>query len=486
MYCILNQSDDIIASDLEFLNLFQTNSLVDLYKMITAQNAKISLDYDKITITANSNINTYDIKLTPLTTLFGKSVLVELMSSNIKNEFIEVPNLDIAKVHTEPDVAVQETPAQEESEIEIKEATTPNLAHEEEIEAGIELQTIENVIAEEAQTEETEINPELQHFIHSKVTLDIPDIAKSMHLSDDDYRVFLGEYTSSIEKFKNDLESDNEDAKNNAISFIKHITTALHLPKEIEDLVNSLNAGSSKELMQNFLDVIDDIKEQNSESVPSAKNEYPANEEHLEIEYIAIDKAEEKAEIKDEPKATSSDELSIDIIHDTASSYDAKPQVAVQETAPAINIADSIEIDMPGDIADKQPEAISKPEKITTAKSGAIDLSSVKPSPFDFILDESAKELSLPVDIVKEFIKDFIEQCHTDTDKITHKYNDGDIEKIKKLAHSLKGVASNLYIMPLADTLLELQNNDDLSEVKPLVEKYWGQFLYLENIMKNI
>ncbi|MBD3807809.1 MAG: Hpt domain-containing protein, partial [Epsilonproteobacteria bacterium] len=101
-------------------------------------------------------------------------------------------------------------------------------------------------------------------------------------------------------------------------------------------------------------------------------------------------------------------------------------------------------------------------------------------------LDESAKELSLPIDIVKEFIKDFIEQCHADTDKIIHKYEECDIEKIKKLAHTLKGISSNLYIMPLADTLLELQNNDDLTQVKPLVEKYWGQFLYLENLMKNI
>jgi hypothetical protein len=60
------------------------------------------------------------------------------------------------------------------------------------------------------------------------------------------------------------------------------------------------------------------------------------------------------------------------------------------------------------------------------------------------------------------------------------------MEKIKKLAHSLKGVSSNLYILPLAATLEELQNNDDLSQVKPLVEKYWGQFLYLENIISSI
>lgn len=482
MYCILNQSNDLVASDLEFLKLFGTNSLVDLYKKITAEDVKISLDYDKITLTIDNNVNIYDIKVTPLATLFGKSVLVELMSENIKNEFIKAPifaevtpakeepadtiaAVTAAEEPIEPITELEESPKEEAGSAQAQEYTEPLL----------EAESIENIVMPESNQEEVEEKESKERLIDPNITLDISEIAKNMHLSDGDYSVFLNEYTSSIEKFKNDLLGENADTKENALNFIKHVTTALHLPKEIEGLVYSLKADSSTELLQNFFDVIDNIKNQNTTFLAPAKEEEA-------IEITASETAQEIAPIEEiQILPVIEESISID------KEQESLPEIQIEseETLvqlPEINL-DTIDLETPEAPAISQPEQKMAHGGGTSAK---IDLSNVKPLPFDFILDESAKELSLPIDIVKEFIKDFIEQCHTDTSTIIHKYEEGDIEKIKKLAHSLKGVSSNLYIMPLADTLFELQNNDDLTQVKPLVEKYWGQFLYLENLMKNI
>jgi HPt (histidine-containing phosphotransfer) domain-containing protein len=460
MYCILSQSNDIVASDLEFLNLFGTTSLVELYKKITSEDVKISLDYDKITLTINNNAKMYDIKATPMTTLFGKSVLVELMSINIKSEFIKAPDFNaqtsgnIKKTVTKVEVVTTKQPD-----------NTQPIKNEPLIESGFDLENLKDIAIYENEPKiEEKTNQEL--FINPKVTIDIPNIAKNMHLSEKEYSVFLNEYTSSVDKFKKDLQGNDKKAKENAISFIKHITTALCLPKDIENFVNSLNANGSKELFDNLFDVINNIKELNTPlSNPSKQEE--AQIENILNSDISVDKLD-----------------SIDIIEEIKPDNEikVKQKNIIEETLPSIDINEPLGIDlMDNTISDDKPKQSTDSAQITK-----IDLSKIKPLPFDFILEESAKELSLPNDIVKEFIKDFIEQCHADTNKIIQKYEEGNIEKVKKLAHSLKGVASNLYVMPLANSLLDLQNNDDLSKVKSLIEKYWGQFLYLENIMKNI
>lgn len=466
MYCILSQSNDIVASDLEFLNLFGTTSLVDLYKKITSEDVKISLDYDKITLTVSNNTKMYDIKATPLTTLFGKSVLVELMSINIKSEFIKAPNFDtqasnnIKKTVTKVEVTTTKQPKEEKP--------VQPIRNEPIIESGFDLENLKDI---GIYTNEPEVavveEQKSESFIDPKITIDIPSIAKNMHLSEEEYRAFLNEYTSSVDQFKKDLLGDDKKRKENTINFMKHITTALNMPKEIDSFVNSLNANSSKELLNNFFDVISNIKKQNTPLENLAKVEEPKIEDTLTTS-DSVDKLE-----------------SIEIIQ-PINEIEVKQKDISEDILPSIDINESIEINLVDDHAPSNKPKESASPKIDTGKVEKIDLSKVKPLPFDFILEESAKELSLPNDIVKEFIKDFIEQCHADTDKIMHKYDEGNIEKVKKLAHSLKGVASNLYVMPLANSLLELQNNDDLSQVKPLVERYWGQFLYLENIMKNI
>ena len=119
-------------------------------------------------------------------------------------------------------------------------------------------------------------------------------------------------------------------------------------------------------------------------------------------------------------------------------------------------------------------------------KRPPIDLSDVHPIHFDFQLEEAANELNLPVELIEEFVNDFIVQAHEETEKMLKAYERGDLETVQKIGHLLKGTASNLRINPLSETLYEIQFNEDIGRVPELVKNYWGHFLSLENQIKLI
>ena len=125
-------------------------------------------------------------------------------------------------------------------------------------------------------------------------------------------------------------------------------------------------------------------------------------------------------------------------------------------------------------------------EESQKEKKASIDLSDVKPIHFDFSLEEAAEDLSLPVELIEEFVHDFINQAHEETEKMIAAYERGDLETVQKIGHLLKGTSSNLRITPLAETLYEIQFNEDINRVPELVRNYWAHFLSLENKMNMI
>jgi len=126
----------------------------------------------------------------------------------------------------------------------------------------------------------------------------------------------------------------------------------------------------------------------------------------------------------------------------------------------------------------EEEETGSTPENLESF--GTIDLSDVKPIYFDFQVEEAANELSLPAELIEEFIHDFIKQAHEETDKMLKAYEEGDLETIQKIGHLLKGTASNLRINPLSDTLYEIQFCDDPSKLEALIKEYWAHFISFE------
>ena len=126
-------------------------------------------------------------------------------------------------------------------------------------------------------------------------------------------------------------------------------------------------------------------------------------------------------------------------------------------------------------------EAEVKPEVTVNEKSfGTISLEGIKPIHFDFQLEEAANDLSLPVELIEEFVHDFIEQGHIETEKMLTAYEEGDLDAIQKIGHLLKGASSNLRINALSDTLYKIQFCEDSNDLEHLIKDYWGHFLSFE------
>jgi len=129
-----------------------------------------------------------------------------------------------------------------------------------------------------------------------------------------------------------------------------------------------------------------------------------------------------------------------------------------------------------------ESKTIPKVAKAIASESfGTIDLSDVKSIHFDFQLEEAANDLSLPVELIEEFVVDFIEQAHLETKKMLEAYENGDLDTIQKIGHLLKGTSSNLRINPLSDTLYEIQFCEDSSKLEGLIKEYWAHFLSFEH-----
>ncbi len=133
--------------------------------------------------------------------------------------------------------------------------------------------------------------------------------------------------------------------------------------------------------------------------------------------------------------------------------------------------------------------SIKEPEPILDDKGfGSIDLSDTKSIHFDFQVEEAASDLSLPVELIEEFVNDFIEQAKTETKLILQAYEEGDLDSIQKSAHMLKGASSNLRINALSDTLYKIQFCKDSTKLESYIKNYWGYFMSLEqqvDILKN-
>lgn len=129
--------------------------------------------------------------------------------------------------------------------------------------------------------------------------------------------------------------------------------------------------------------------------------------------------------------------------------------------------------------SDAEPEEEEEAESFESL--GHIDLSQVKPIHFDFQLEAAANDLSLPIELIEEFVIDFIEQAHTETDKMLEAYEEGDLDKLQKIGHLLKGTSSNLRITALSDTLYKIQFCKKDDDIEALIKEYWGHFLSFEH-----
>lgn len=78
----------------------------------------------------------------------------------------------------------------------------------------------------------------------------------------------------------------------------------------------------------------------------------------------------------------------------------------------------------------------------------------------------ASAELGLPIDLIEEFIEDFINQAKEFKDDLYSSLENGEADNVKILSHKLKGVAANLRIEDAFEALSVVNLSSDYDEVK--------------------
>ena len=476
MYYITNQNNQIIAADTELLALFDVKNIDELYKEIALGNINFSStgEEEKITITTVVEEKIYDVEYNELSGLLGNMTLVQIQSSEESNfidedisAFIAAENEELSEDKEENELIdnllnldidkEDEIPFPDDDLISIKEEENIAISEDEislllKDEVSEEKETVEESIEKSIiednddelfdlllpDTAEDTIDkiPEVSETDTSPIYIDIENICQKIGISTDDYNIFLNEFIDTALSVEKDLQNTEDKKYLNAINTLSHLSNVLHLPIVTTSVTQIKNAAADEQ--------------------DSAIASFYATLGRL---TTSQPETGEKESFKEETPFISE--------------IDSKPEI---ETIDALEM-DTIEI------YDEEPlPAVDFESVISTKESfGIIKLDDVKPIHFDFQLEEAAKDLSLPVELIEEFVHDFIEQAHLETKKMLEAYENGDLDTIQKIGHLLKGTASNLRINTLSDTLYEIQFCEDSSKLENLIKQYWGHFLSLEN-----
>ena len=92
----------------------------------------------------------------------------------------------------------------------------------------------------------------------------------------------------------------------------------------------------------------------------------------------------------------------------------------------------------------------------------------------------AAHELGLPVDLIQEFIGDFIQQAYEFKSELFEAALKGDINNLKILSHKLKGVAANLRIEDAFETLSVINTSNDTIEIEANLKYFYTIVAKLE------
>jgi len=86
----------------------------------------------------------------------------------------------------------------------------------------------------------------------------------------------------------------------------------------------------------------------------------------------------------------------------------------------------------------------------------------------------ASKELGLPLDLIEEFIQDFIDQANDFKNGLYTSLDNGDIDNVKILSHKLKGVAANLRIEDAHEVLSIINAASDVEIIKTNLDDFYN------------
>ena len=461
MYYITNLNNQLVAADSEFLSLLEAKNLKELTNKLALESiefvdngdnkVEIKKDDDNINIRQNS----FSIE-----TLFGNLTLYKVTVE----ESAETRHIDLGENLIDLNIGLKPE-SKEENPIKPKEEPQENTEEEELI-----------ALLEETSEKEESTVPQDETVISKAEEEELSDFIKIA----DEEKVQGEEIqeTSKVQDIISLTEPHEEEAKKEKEASEEEVKAT---PEN--DFI-SLKPDEAK--IDFDIENISIDTEQISKELGISKDDYSSFLNEF------IDKAiEEEETIKNENSADSGKSLDTlhklsQMLHIDILSNILDKAIAGENRAAYIEdfyLALSNLTTFKEETVESETEAA---EKNYENKICDLYLDSEKPIHFDFQIQQASSELGLPEELIEEFIEDFIQQAIEEKQTFIDVCKKGDIDKLHKTAHKLKGAAANLRIVPLADTLEELQFCEDTSRFEPLLKKYWGQFLTLENFMETL
>lgn len=460
MYYIADlENKTVLAADENFLSMLGVKNISELYiKMANEEIACLYLSDEKVIIETPYSQNSYPIKKTALSSLLGTVYLVELEISDeepakagniqeetpiLKENFLEIKEPNVSDNPAESDLFNADNPDNDdlisikepiEKELTAPEANEENelLLPAEEFSPAEPLQTISFNAEQKSNDLYDLILPgETDHHI-SEIQTQVSPKAENQTNNIPDISL---DAVKLSEKIGVSVEDYN-------LFLNEYIDTALMLEEDLQ----SAEADKQKNAIQTLLHLSNVLGISAASDILGQIDTADENDKKALIKsfYTALSKITTHVPSKED--------------HDLLLTADLMPYDETQPETP--------------------PQSLQS--------LGNISLEEVKPIHFDFQLKQAANDLNLPEELVQEFMLDFIKQAHTETQKMLAAYHRGDLAAVQKIGHFLKGVASNLRIDPLADTLYDIQFCEDSSRLEDLIKRYWGHFLSFENQMNLI
>jgi len=444
MYYIVNANEEIIAADQAFLDKFSLNNITQIYQKIEQDNISLEYENNILRIMNISSTEEYKAVKTPLYSLLGNLYIIEF-NENLENKLKSISD------DTDEDML-------------------NNLFDESDIDLNIEEDIIENdvVLVDDSKEE----------------SISIEEPQEELLLEDENFLLDNKNEEEILNKEDSSLDANDDEI------FDLLLTSDDNAP------LISLGNEDVDETSSDTEPIVLDIESLSKtigisiEDYKSFLNEYKDTALNLESEINGADISKRNAAI--ETLQHLSSVLHIPYVNEILSKlekeFDKNLVDDLYNTISRLTTIDSEdknEVRLEAEQVDtKKDIKLEEPQKSTTSSRHKIDLSNVKPIHFDFSMEQAANELSLPVDLIDEFVHDFIEQAHEETENMLKAYDEGDLDRVNKLGHLLKGTSSNLRITPLADTLYKIQFCESLDELEPLIKDYWGHFLAFEKHIK--
>ena len=160
-----------------------------------------------------------------------------------------------------------------------------------------------------------------------------------------------------------------------------------------------------------------------------------------------------------EPSQTAPLDISFDNDDIHESIFDKSKEEPLEVETPTVEVKDNYSID-PFSLDLDDLESEEEETHAVVEQDDGFDYS------YNYDPQVASDELGLPIDLIEEFIQDFIAQAKEFKDELFASADAGDTNNVQILSHKLKGVAANLRIEDAFNTLSIINTSSDVAEIE--------------------